>query len=244
MISANKTALQDSSELKNNKRTPASIIWGLNFSDYFPSTLAEDFTVSVVSYEEGNALINRFFPEIYNLKEAGTVSIISGHNKQQDRDEELQKRKYYEYFGDYFVFRSLNGSFAGLGIGTFLDWSSYYFRNMVVMPEFRGKNLYQEFFAMLCHILKAHKVKRIEGDVSPTNRHHLHVLNRMGYTISGLKLEDRWGAMVHVTKFLDEAAEDQFGRNFSGTYASDKKQNGDFATKNPVKIMWSSGSKP
>jgi hypothetical protein len=211
--------------------SPAETIWGLDFSEYFPAQITGTIYAEKVSYEVGSELIAKYFPEIYHLDQKSNFSIDSSQTEGGGASLKLSKQKYYEMFADYFVFRDKKGVFAGLGVGTLLDWSSYYFRNMVVVPSFRGKGLYENFFELLCSILKKHHVKRIEGDISPTNRHHLHILNKMGYLVSGMNLTDRWGPLVHVTKFLDAKDEENFGKNFSGTYSSDTVQNKKFKIK-------------
>lgn len=221
------TKLKPTLEFDTSSISSTQMIWGLDFYDYLPMQLTSEIKVEIIPYTQAQPLIEKYFPEIYhyqNQKQTPSKLSIDSHLQADPHDHEL-KLKYYQNFGDFFVFTNKKQEFAGIAVGTLLDWSSYYFRNMAIMPEFRGQELYPKFFDLLCSLLKKHHVLRVEGDICPTNRHHLHILNKMGYLVTGVTLTERWGPLVHVTKYLDEKDEERFGQLFSGTFSSDKDSN-------------------
>jgi len=57
---------------------------------------------------------------------------------------------------------------------------------------------------VLFEILKSAGVERIEADTSPGNFASMTVMTRLRFNLTGTVLSERWGAMMHFTKFLDE----------------------------------------
>ncbi len=195
-------------------------LWGIDWPKHLPCTLGGNAaTARYASAEEGMALLGQHFTEIFC-----TDSHVSSFKEIQDKFLQEQRRRYYSLFGDFFVFECDN-EFAGILIGNVLDWSSYYIRNVSMHPKFQDRKIYAQFFEVLCRVLTEHGVKRIEGDISVTNHHHLHVVNKMGYVVTSIGLSERFGGTVHVCKYLDDETKENFGRLFSGTHASDLKSN-------------------
>ncbi|MCG8671273.1 MAG: GNAT family N-acetyltransferase [Pseudomonadales bacterium] len=190
-------------------------IWNLKWSDHFPRSMTEELQITYVDYRQGQSFAQQYFPQIYHLD--------SSESQFQETDETGMKDAYYEAIGDFFLFRKTDGSPVGMAVGTLLDWSSYNFRNIAILPEYQASGLYWEFVKNLAEILKKHGVQKIEGDISPTNRRHIHIVNKIGFISTSLQLSERWGALLHFVLYLDEALEDKFGRLFSSTYASDSK---------------------
>ncbi|HYX37610.1 MAG TPA: GNAT family N-acetyltransferase [Oligoflexus sp.] len=125
-------------------------------------------------------MINELFPDVYQRDE--TQSFF------KDQSSSEARKRYYEELGDFFVFRdeSCGNRVMGMAAGTILDWSSYNFRNIAIHPDYQNLGLYPLFFDLLAEIMKSYGLKRIEGDVAPSNQHHLHVLNGMGCVVSSL----------------------------------------------------------
>lgn len=125
-----------------------------------------------------------------------------------------QKARYYETAGDFFLF--LHGSkMVGFFVGTSTDWSSYYFRNCSILPAYQGQRIYQKFLVkMLDVISKTKGVERVEGDVAPTNYPHVHILNKLQFTITGFNCSERWGTLLHFTKFMGAENQHRFAENF------------------------------
>ncbi len=190
-------------------------VWNLRWSDHLPKKVLDDIYIDYVNYDQAQVFVKSHFPEIYH---------ITDYNSQfQEKDDRGFKDKYYQAEGDFFLFRKEDETPVGMAVGSFLDWSSYNFRNMAILPEYQAIGIYPEFFFTLVDILKKHHVKKIEGDISPTNKRHIHVVNKFGMVVDSLRITETWGALLHFTYFLDEELEDNFAQRYSGTYASDKK---------------------
>jgi ribosomal protein S18 acetylase RimI-like enzyme len=119
------------------------------------------------------------------------------------------KARYYRVAGDFFEFKSGDETVALL-VGTPVDWSTYYIRSAAALPEFQGKKVVQRFLPFLFELLREAGVERVEADTSPSNMATLHLLTRLRFNPTGTILSDRFGALVHFTRFLDRDSEDVF----------------------------------
>lgn len=179
---------------------------------------------------------NRHFP--YSLRQPGCVVELShfescsqfiekNHSRVYEQNlwgtsfpnEKIgdSKLRYYQEVGDFFQFQ-VRGECVGVFIGTVTDWSSYYLRYCAILPEHQGQGFFQEMVKHLLATLELYGVQRVEGDVSPSNLVNIHIFNKLQFNVTGLRLTDRWGAMIHFCKFLNRSPENLFLDQFcSGT---------------------------
>lgn len=99
---------------------------------------------------------------------------------------------------------------VGLLIGAPSDWSTYYVRTMGVLRAYQGRQLPRVILPFLFERLADAGVRRFEAETSPSNLATVLFLTRMRFNITGHSLTERWGTLLRLTKFLDEAAEDVF----------------------------------
>lgn len=204
--------------LETGHRSLTEQLWGVDWKSLLPQKISESVRVEILSFANAAPIIAQLFPEVYQTE---------GESVFGEKKPSPFKQKYYEIAGDFFVFYdgSAGDEVAGMAIGSVLDWSAYNFRNIAIAPAYQEAGLYFSFFELLSKVLKSHGVSRIEGDVAPSNRHHIHVLNKMGYIVTSVSHSERWGALLHVTKYLDEDEEERFTKLFSMTANSDLKAN-------------------
>jgi len=123
------------------------------------------------------------------------------------------KNRYYEEYGDVFVFEHGNKT-VGLLVCTPVDWGTYYIRFVAVLPEYGGRKLFQTLLPVLLDVLSASVVERVEAETSPSNLAFVHIMNKFSFNVTGTVLSERWGALVRFTRFLDGNSEDVFLRQF------------------------------
>lgn len=177
-------------------------IFGLNWSEYFPLELGNpgEF-IQIADLKTSSDFFKKNYESIYQKNIWNSPFLSSGSS--------ITKEKYYETAGDFFAFMDGN-KVTGIFVGTLVDWSTYYFRNCSILPEYQGGGRYQKLLKHLLMILKKHSVERVEGDIAPSNLGHIHVLNKLGFNITGLNLSERWGSLVHFTKYLNPTHESVF----------------------------------
>lgn len=114
---------------------------------------------------------------------------------------------------DMFAYRA-DGEIIGVWMGHPSDWATYYARSMAILPEYRERGLFLEFFKRLANTLRDAGVERIEADVSPANPAVNRGMLRLGWLVSSTVNSDRWGAMLRYTKFLTPEPERVFRQQY------------------------------
>jgi Acetyltransferase (GNAT) family len=177
-------------------------LWGLDFRAHLPMTVAHGVTVHASSFEKSLPFIHANYARIF-CEDAASPFAAAGVSE--------AKVRYYRVAGDFFEFKS-EGDTVALLVGTPVDWSTYYIRSAAALPEFQGKKLVQRFLPVLFELLRQVGVERVEADTSPSNMATLHLLTRLRFNPTGTVLSDRFGALVHFTRFLEPDSEDVFVR--------------------------------
>lgn len=209
-------------EIESDQIPLAKKVWGLDWNELLPVSLTSEVSVHYSDYQRAQEFANKHFKSIYLEAGEGRFS-----DENEDPRISVFRQNYYEQIGDFFLLQTKDQPVA-LAVGTVLDWSSYNFRNMSVIPEYQNHGLYVKFFELLCAALRKHNVKRVEGDVAPSNHHHIHLFNKLGYTATAISLDDRWGARIHITKYLTDEDEARFGTLFCASYKSDAEHDRQF----------------
>jgi hypothetical protein len=179
-------------------------LWGIDWAKQLPFE-SGGFDVRLGDYTRAKQFIVSHYAEIF--EEEGSASPFA-------TDLSEAKGRYYELFGDFFEFFH-GDELAGLLVCTPSDWSSYYIRSAALLPKYQGRSIIQSFYSkVLFPELQRFGVERVEFDTSPSNMAMLHVATRLRFNNTGTILSERWGAMVHFTKFLCTEKEDVFLRQF------------------------------
>lgn len=188
-------------------RTPLSkTLWGIDWASELPISLVRgaDATVHFGSFERALPFVRQHYATIFDQRADSPFSLGNFTDA---------KARYYREVGDFFEFR-VGGRAVALLVGTPVDWSSYYLRSAAALPEFQGQKLIQRFFPRLFDTLQRAGVERVEADTSPANLAVIHSLSRLRFNVTGTVLSERFGACVHLTKFLDRPSEHTFLRQF------------------------------
>ncbi|MEW6055688.1 MAG: GNAT family N-acetyltransferase [Bdellovibrionota bacterium] len=189
-------------------RSLACKLWGVDWTRHYPVRLTSSATVvEATSFGQVAEFLKQNIQAIYRSNQEDQAFLFSGQH--------AAKSAFYEECSDSFVFRSQqDGRVIGVFIGNVLDWSSYYLRYTAILPEFRRQGIFAEFVEGLVEVLKAYPVERVEADVSPNNHPQVHLLNRVGFNLSGTLLTERWGALSRFTKYMKPANQAVFLNQF------------------------------
>ena len=176
----------------------------ISWESYFPLKFSDSDFVDWIDFHTVEAFIQEHYHEIFSTSVFSSGAFTSS------------KRKYYEIAGDFFGF-FVHSKLVGIFVGTPIDWSSYFFRNAALLSPYRGGQRYTRLLQHLSSILMAHGIERFEGVVSPTNTRHIEILSRLDFTITGVTLSERWGSLVHLTRFLNKTNAALFVNQFCTT---------------------------
>jgi hypothetical protein len=176
-------------------------IYALNWHKHFPLQLTENEDVRIVSFSDAFNFIKENHTNIFAEDLWG--------NPFFNEDNPTAKKRYYEEMSDCFLFFKEQKPYAVI-IGTVCDWSTYYLRYGAFLKDFQGGGRVQTFLNHIILVLQNNSVIRVETDIAPSNLINLHIFNKLQFNMTGLNISDRWGALIHMTKFLNAKAEQIF----------------------------------
>lgn len=175
----------------------SSQVWQISWDHFFPSHLGEgNLLVDVCSFDEAFDFLKSHAVESLPPKHTGFIQ------------EEFtpQKIRYYQSASDCFLI--FDGSRAvGCVIGGCLDWSTFYLRYVVVLPEYQGRGIWKSVLRLLLQVLSVSGVDRFEIETPSSNLIEVHLFNQLQFNLTGFKVSERWGTMAHFTKFLNKKNE-------------------------------------
>jgi hypothetical protein len=186
------------------RQSLSSLLWGIDWADHLPLELRDGVAVHQRSYDECVPFVRDHYARIFHE---------DGSNPFSCSRIDPAKERYYRHAGDFFSFE-LGGQMIGLIVGSAADWSTYYIRSAAILPEHLGKRLLPSFLPRMFEILKSAGLERVEADTSPSNLAVIAILTRMRFNVTGTVLSDRWGAHLHLTRFLAPDREGVFLSQF------------------------------
>jgi ribosomal protein S18 acetylase RimI-like enzyme len=197
-----------SERLPESERVPrealSKMLWGIDWSEHLPLAMGDSIVVHASTFERSLPFVRENYAAIFHEDAQSPFSTTRVNP---------QKERYYRLAGDFFEFKDGEKT-VGLLVGTPVDWSTYYIRSAAVLPEYQRSGLvFALLSAMFVH-LRVAGIERVEADASPSNFATLGILSRLFFNVTGTTLSDRWGAHVHLTRFLDEECEEVFLNQF------------------------------
>jgi hypothetical protein len=187
---------------RTQRVTLTETLWGLDWRAHLPRVVCSGVSVHASTLEESLPFVRAHYATIFCEDAASPFS--AGRVSEA-------KERYYRAAGDFFEFKD-GARTVALLVGTAVDWSTYYIRSAAALPEVQGKKVIQRFFPLMFELLRARGVERVEADTSPSNMAKLHLLTRLRFNPTGTSFSDRFGSLVHFTRFLDAQSEDLFVR--------------------------------
>ncbi len=204
-LSSYENDLKRSSSLTLSRR-----LWGLDWGRLLPWQLTDDVRVVCGTFDDAVPFIRDHY------QEDSFFGAPDGRFLAEPMTE--AKRRFCAEM-DVFLFMS-GSRLVGLLVGHPSDWSTYYLRNAALLPAYRGRRIVQRCYAHLYTVLRGAGVARMEGDIPPTNAANLNLHLGEGFIVTSSGTSERWGALLHVTKFLGRDSEAVFQRQFSAMPAS------------------------
>lgn len=135
------------------------------------------------------------------------------------------KDSYYEFSCDHFGYFD-GDSLIGVFIAEIEDWSSYYIRYVSILAQYQSLGFATTTYNYLTEILQDYNVKRLTIDVTPSNFPQMQSMLKSGFICTGMSNSDRWGQLMHLTKYIDEKALGSYTHQYLSNYRSLKKSGG------------------
>jgi GNAT superfamily N-acetyltransferase len=176
-------------------------LWGLDWSRRLPWRL-DDVTVEWGSINEALPFVAERYAEIFGTDDGRFFA---------EPMSEAKRRFCAE--SDVFLFRA-DGETVGLVLAHPTDWSTYYVRSTALLAEYRARGILPRFLEHFYGPLREVGVERIESDCSPSNQPVIRLHTSEGFMVTGSGNSDRWGGLLHMTKYLRGEPEKVFIRQF------------------------------
>lgn len=172
--------------------------WGL----VHPEVEHDGITATPVPFEQCLPFMTRHMGELF----------LTGTDRFFEEKMTPAKRRYLAE-SDAFLFRR-DGVDVGMCVCNPSDWSTYYIRMYTLLPGARHGEFSKPFLCGLFERLRSVGVKRVEANTSPTNLAVQRALTGLGMFVTGTLNTERFGLVLQLTGFLDEAADRAFRKQF------------------------------
>ena len=134
------------------------------------------------------------------------------------------KARFCERAMDAFVVEHGDGP-VGVFVGQPWDWGTYYLRYLAMLPSHRGHGAVAGVIEQFAAFLGLHGFERLEADVSISHLAQLRRVIGCGFHPMGTLHSERWGALLHLVRFLSERHEAVFLDQFSAGLRSPVRKN-------------------
>lgn len=174
-----------------------------------PEDVYIDFVDKTTLRKIQKSLWDEVFPEPTILK----MSEVSPERRAA-RKKNLEEFESKIFSFDIVFFEKSNDQPIGWIMGEQHDYETFYLRNSGFIPKFRRRKLYSLVHSALVDYLRKLGFERIVSDHLPNNKPMLILKLNEGYIINNMTLDDRFGPMVRVVKYLFEDREQFFEDRF------------------------------
>lgn len=185
----------------------SALLWQISWEKHGPTLLPNtEIMFRNAAYAEAMNFIQTHQGELLteNEREGNFLSF----------DSSAAKEYFLKKNADIFFFEHVERGPIGIFIGNPMDWSTYYFRYINVLPAYRGLGLAEKSIQLLLKILQGHQVERVHAEVSLSNLRQVARLTNLYFNVTGHISSERWGSMVIMTHFLSQKHEKVFLNNF------------------------------
>lgn len=188
------------------RKVPSERLFGINWQKILPVPLTEDgVSLHAATFEETDAFTKANLKIFYRTDPAN--SLFAAYSPNASRE------TYYRDNSDGFIFKH-EGKTVGIVTAQPTDWSTYYYRSGIILPEYQNKRIIQKFLIHTMGVLAQHGVDRAFVEVVPAHSRSIHLYNKLGFFITGVTTSDRWGMLLQFTKFLNDKSRDIYLRQF------------------------------
>jgi GNAT superfamily N-acetyltransferase len=182
---------------------------------YFPLKLNDGYEIVVADKKTVREFLNKHFEAVFPKSSNALPTLLINKERESAIEALVKDSGYDSLHQEHFLF-TFKGEPVGWSTGETADFMTYYMRNSGIIPEHQNKKLYSQFLAHFADYIKEIGYERLTSQHKADNSEILITKLKAGFVISGMDFDERWGALVRVTKFLhadrESAFKDCFGR--------------------------------
>ena len=184
----------------------------------FKETWDDGLEIRDLSPDEVEKLIKPVHGEIFNSSQPRTIP-----NKFYSTSETESLETLASKLGGFELSLGAlyKGVFAGWHFGNQTSKDTYFMRNSAVLPEFRRLRIYERLLHSTLRIAKDVGFQRVTSNHHPSNTAVLIAKLKVGFWISGMTIDDRFGTLVNLVWFPNEVRRDAFEYRIGYKFPSD-----------------------
>ena len=174
---------------------------------FFPFSPTDGITIRSVASADAYPLIMPLVEKVFSpLTDLG---LTRPSQAPQPLHDALQRHN------EHFVFFNANDEPIGWSFGWQTEGDTFYMNWTGVIPAYQNKGIYSAFLRHLIDYLKALGYVRVTSNHMVNNRRVLVAKMKAGFIATGMTLDERWGAVLWLTYFIEQAQQEGFRQAFS-----------------------------
>lgn len=178
---------------------------------YFPTELVPGITARAVDEAEVVTVWDRIADAIFPAH-----GDLGNYVLPVERHAEAAKlRAAQQIHSEHIVFYTAADEPVGWSSGVMLDASTFFMAYTGILPEYQRHGIYSSFLKLFLPYLHALGYERVTSNHMVNNRAVLIAKLKAGFYITGMVLDERYGAQVSLTYFFYPDRRTGFARAFS-----------------------------
>jgi RimJ/RimL family protein N-acetyltransferase len=179
---------------------------------YFPAELIPGVTARAVDKETIGQVWDDISHRVFSpLTELGNYAMPQERRGRARRLREVYARTH----GEDIVFCNARDEPIGWSSGAMIDPSTFFMSYSGVVPQYQRKGIYTSFLKVFLTYLHHLGYERVTSNHMVNNRPVLIAKLKAGFYVTGMVLDERWGAQVTLTYFFYKDRRIGFARAYS-----------------------------
>ncbi|WP_347358105.1 GNAT family N-acetyltransferase [Bdellovibrio sp.] len=174
----------------------------------FNKDIGSGFSIREVNASEMHACLAENFASVFSNR-LETEVVASGRDKEMEKLAARRKgeQRFTLRLGIFYQNRMI-----GWHYGHATDAETYYMQNSAVLPEFRGKGLYNELLRCVLEKVKNEQFQVVTSMHHPNNPGVLIPKLKEGFVITGMHFHERFRSLVELRYIIDLERRKKFHR--------------------------------
>jgi RimJ/RimL family protein N-acetyltransferase len=179
---------------------------------FFPTSLVSGIQVRPSNSAELGPIWEKLADQIETpFVELGNYEMPVERELRLSRLQALYRHIHHEMF----LFETETNEPVGWSVGAMIDTSTFFMSWTAILPAYQRRGIYTAFLKVLLPYLHALGYERVTSNHMVNNRPVLIAKLKAGFHITGIVLDERYGAQVSLAYFFYQDRRDGFARAYS-----------------------------
>ncbi len=174
---------------------------------FFPFSPAAGISIRPIAAAEAYPIIQPLVKDVFSP--LADLGLMQPAQAPQLLSDSLQRHN------ENFIFYDSDDQPIGWSFGWQTEPDTFYMNWTGIIPAYQNQGIYSAFLRHFISYLKTLGYRRITSNHMVNNRRVIVAKMKAGFIASGMSLDERWGAVLWLTYFIDPASEAGFRSAFS-----------------------------